>query len=127
MHFSTLLLPILAGLSSALPSPPSVPSEANLKPYQLRGVQSPIFHLYLQPLLSNKAIPVMGPEATSEYYNIGSTIQSTNSSMYLNIGEKVGGKSYLPLSFNATSSGAPWALEGDTVITATGSTYGRRE
>lgn len=69
----------------------------------------------------------MGPESSSEYFNLGSTIQSLNSSLYLNIGNKVDGKSYLPLSFGATSNTTAWALEGDTVITSTGSTYGRRE
>ncbi|PVH85449.1 hypothetical protein DL98DRAFT_583546 [Cadophora sp. DSE1049] len=100
------------------------------KPYQLRGVQSPIFHLYLQTLPSSKSttspIPVMGPESSSEYFTIGSTIQGVNSSLYLNIGEKVGGKSFLPLSFGKTANTTAWGLEGDTVITVTGSTYGRR-
>ncbi|KAH7393161.1 hypothetical protein BKA64DRAFT_675437 [Cadophora sp. MPI-SDFR-AT-0126] len=100
------------------------------KPYQLRGVQSPIFHLYLQTLPSSKTsstpIPVMGPESTSEYFTIGSTIQSVNSSLYLNIGEKVGGKSFLPLSFAKTANTTAWGLEGDTVITVTASTYGRQ-
>jgi len=99
-------------------------------PQQLRGVQSPIFHLYLQTLPPSKTsaspVPVMGPESTSEYFIIGSTIQSVNSSLYLNIGEKVGGKSFLPLSFARTANTTAWGLEGDTVITTTGSTYGRR-
>lgn len=68
----------------------------------------------------------MGPESTSEYFAIGSTIQSVNSSLYLNIGEKVGGKSFLPLSFAKTANTTAWGLEGDTVITTTGSAYGRR-
>ncbi|KAK0100953.1 hypothetical protein ONS96_006185 [Cadophora gregata f. sp. sojae] len=101
------------------------------KPYQLRGVQSPIFHLYLQTLPSSKStstpIPVMGPESTSEYFTIGNTIQSVNSSLYLNIGEKVDGRSYLPLSFAKTANTTAWGLEGDTVITVTGSAYGRRK
>ncbi|KAK0100952.1 hypothetical protein ONS96_006185 [Cadophora gregata f. sp. sojae] len=100
------------------------------KPYQLRGVQSPIFHLYLQTLPSSKStstpIPVMGPESTSEYFTIGNTIQSVNSSLYLNIGEKVDGRSYLPLSFAKTANTTAWGLEGDTVITVTGSAYGRQ-
>lgn len=127
MHILTPLLsliPILP-LTTALPSPSS--STPALKPYQLRGVASPIFHLYLQPLPSNKSVPVMGPEASSEYYNLGATIQSTNTSMYLNIGTSPDGKSYLPLSFGAQSTGSPWALEGDTIITATDSVYKRRE
>jgi hypothetical protein len=67
----------------------------------------------------------MGPEATSEYFVISSTIQSTNSSLYLNIG--TGSALYLPLSFDPTSTTTAWALEGDTTITANGSKYGRRK
>ncbi|TVY64156.1 hypothetical protein LSUE1_G009091 [Lachnellula suecica] len=117
------LLPLLVFLGSAL-AHPTVTRDAALKPYQLRGVQDPIFHLYLQALPSNKSSPVMGPEASSEYFNIASTIQSTNSSMYLNIGTSTA--SYKPLSFGAASTGSPWALEGDTIITSTGSTFGRQ-
>jgi hypothetical protein len=118
-----LLLPLLA-LASALPT--TTVQEAASKPYQLRGVQAPIFHLYLQSLPSDKGTPVMGPEASSEYFNIGSTIQSLNSSLYLNIGPS-SGKSYLPLSLDKTSNTTAWGLEGDTVITTTASSYGRRE
>lgn len=120
---SLLLLPFLA-LASALPTT-TVP-EASSKPYQLRGVQSPIFHLYLQSLPTAKDTPAVGPEASSEYFTIGSSIQSLNSSLYLNIGPSTG-KSYLPLSFDKTSNTTAWRLEGDTVITVTESTYGRRE
>ncbi|KAG9235288.1 hypothetical protein BJ875DRAFT_374571 [Amylocarpus encephaloides] len=94
------------------------------KAYQIRGVQSPIFHLYLQGLPSNRSIPVMGPESTSEYFNIGSTIQSKNSSMFLNINTNTA--SYKPLSFGATATTTAWALEGDTIITGTKSSYGRQ-
>jgi hypothetical protein len=121
------LLPLIALIASAvaLPTTDILPREPALKPYQLRGVQSPIFHLYLQALPSNKSIPVMGPEAASEYFNIASTIQSTNTSMYLNIRNSTA--SYKPLSFNVASTSSPWALEGDTIITSTGSSYGRRK
>ncbi|TVY33200.1 hypothetical protein LSUB1_G007174 [Lachnellula subtilissima] len=96
-----------------------------LKPYQIRGVEDPIYHLYLQALPSSPSTAVMGPEASSEYFNISDTIQSTNTSMLLNIGDGGGGVSYLPLSFNATSGVGPWGLEGDTIITTEGSIYGR--
>lgn len=93
--------------------------------YQIRGVQDPIYHLYLQSLPGNASTPVMGPEATSEYFTIGETIQSTNTSLYLNIGEA--STSYLPLSLDTTATTTAWGLEGDTIITTTGSSYGRRE
>ncbi|KAH8682990.1 hypothetical protein BGZ60DRAFT_524333 [Tricladium varicosporioides] len=123
---SSLLIFGLAALSTALPTVDLIPraAEAAAKPYMLRGVQSPIFHLYLQGLPGNKSQPVMGPEASGEYFNIGSTIQSTNTSMYLNINAAT--TSYKSLTFSAISSGTPWALEGDTIITSTGSTFGRQ-
>jgi hypothetical protein len=68
----SLLLPLLITLACALPT--VTVGDATLKPYQLRGVQSPIFHLYLQSLPTAKSTPVMGPEATSEYFTIGSSI-----------------------------------------------------
>ncbi|KAH8594812.1 hypothetical protein B0O99DRAFT_595294 [Bisporella sp. PMI_857] len=105
------------------PFPNEALESRQTKPYQIRGVQSPIYHLYLQGLPSNKSTPVMGPEATGEYFLIGSTIKSQNSSLYLNIGTNT--KSYLPLSFDSTATSTPWALEGDTIITSNGSKYGR--
>ncbi|KFY31584.1 hypothetical protein V493_00972 [Pseudogymnoascus sp. VKM F-4281 (FW-2241)] len=100
-------------------------TERQTKPYQIRGVKDPIFHLYLQTLPGdgNASTPVMGPKATSEYFTIGETIQSTNTSLYLNIGEA--STSYLPLSFDATATTTAWGLEGDTIMTTNGSPYGR--
>ncbi|EPE29904.1 hypothetical protein GLAREA_01064 [Glarea lozoyensis ATCC 20868] len=119
-----ILAPILLALTTSITAHPTHELLPRLKPYQLRGVQSPIFHLYLQALPSNKSVPVMGPEKTSEYFNIGSTIQSTNTSQYLNIGTN--SRSFKPLSFGPTATTTAWALEGDTIITGTGSSYGRR-
>jgi hypothetical protein len=112
----------LAAFAKAFPTTDLSPRQT--KPYQIRGVQDPIYHLYLQALPSSSSVPVMGPEASGEYFVIGSTIQSTNSSMYLNIGTS--STSYLPLYFNSTASTTAWGLEGDTIITETGSTYGRQ-
>ncbi|PMD43281.1 hypothetical protein L207DRAFT_391469, partial [Hyaloscypha variabilis F] len=92
---------------------------------QLRGVEAPIFHLYLQSLPTAKSTPVMGPEATGEYFVIGPTIQSLNSSLFLNIGPGTG-QSYLPLSLDTVANTTAWGLEGDTVITTTASSYGRQ-
>jgi hypothetical protein len=44
--------------------------------------------------------------------------------MYLNIGTS--STSYLPLYFNSTASTTAWGLEGDTIITESGSSYGRQ-
>ncbi|KAI1760477.1 hypothetical protein GGR53DRAFT_470283 [Hypoxylon sp. FL1150] len=94
------------------------------KPEQIRAVQSPIFHYYLQAYPQNTTIPVMGPEASSEYFDIGGWIQSTNTSSYLNIGTD--STSYKTLTFAEASVTDAWALEGDTIITSTGSSYGRQ-
>ncbi|KAI0885404.1 uncharacterized protein GGS22DRAFT_143296 [Annulohypoxylon maeteangense] len=94
------------------------------KPEQIRAVTSPIFHYYLQAYPQDPIIPVMGPESSSEYFNIGSTIQSTNTSAYLNIGDD--STSYKTLTFADAGSTDAWALEGDTIITSTGSSFGRQ-
>jgi len=142
----TLLILSLVSVGLAVPTGEILPRQT--KPYQskrpiylykgsstiyirwlclgtVRGVQAPIYHLYLQSLPSNKSIPVMGPEATGEFFTIGSTIKSQNSTMFLNIG--TGSSSYLPLNFATTATTTAWGLEGDTIITANGSKYGRRE
>jgi hypothetical protein len=67
----------------------------------------------------------MGPESSAEAFTIGSTIQSTNTSQYLNI--LTASTSYKPLEFSASGSTTAWGLEGDTIITMTGSGFGRRE
>jgi len=67
----------------------------------------------------------MGPEAAGELFTIGSTIKSQTTNLYLNIG--TGSSSYLPLSLDATATTTAWGLEGDTIITANGSKYGRRK
>lgn len=72
-----------------------------------------------------ESIAVMGPEATSEYFNISGSIQSTNSSLFLNIGSD--STSYKTLTLGTTATMSAWALEGDTIITAQTSSYGRRE
>jgi hypothetical protein len=56
----------------------------------------------------------------------GPTIQSLNSSLFLNIGPGTG-QSYLPLSLDTVANTTAWGLEGDTVITTTASSYGRRK
>ncbi|KAI2632134.1 hypothetical protein GGR54DRAFT_19644 [Hypoxylon sp. NC1633] len=96
------------------------------KPEQIRAVQSPIFHYYLQTYPQDPQMPVMGPEASSEYFEISGTIRSTNTSRYLNIGADT--TSYKTLTLANASAGATtaWALEGDTIITSTGSSFGRQ-
>lgn len=76
-------------------------------------------------LLPTASKPVLGPEASAETYLIDSTIQSTNTSAYLNINDA--DTSYKLLSLGETSNTTAWGLEGDTIVTTEGSVYGRRE
>jgi hypothetical protein len=68
----------------------------------------------------------MGPEASSQYFNIaGGSIQSANSSAYLTVGSD--STSYKTLTLSSGAAAAPgWALEGDTIITGTSSSWGRQ-
>ncbi|KAI0505335.1 hypothetical protein F5B22DRAFT_528456 [Xylaria bambusicola] len=97
------------------------------KPEQIRGVSSPIFHYYLQAYRQDPKIPVMGPEASSEYFNIASgAIQSANSSAYLTVGQDSTSYKTLTLSAGTAAAALGWALEGDTIITGTSSAWGRQ-
>ncbi|KAF2843562.1 hypothetical protein M501DRAFT_994527 [Patellaria atrata CBS 101060] len=116
----TVTLALCAHLTTAAP----VEAVQVAKSYQIRGVVAPIFHLYLQSLPSNSAVPVMGPESGAEMFQIGSTIQSDKSKLFLNIG--AASTSYKPLSFGASGNTTAWGLEGDTIITTQGSSYGRQ-
>lgn len=90
--------------------------------YQIRGVSDPVYHLYLQSL---SGTPVLGPEASSGYFNISGSIRLNSSPyQYLNIVNAT--TSYKPLTFDSAATFTGWALEGDTIITSTSSTYGRQ-
>ena len=67
----------------------------------------------------------MGPESSADDFTIGSTIQSKKTSQFLNI--QTASTSYKPLVWGATGDTTAWGLEGDTIITTTGSSYGRRK
>ncbi|KAI8283025.1 hypothetical protein K4K56_010842 [Colletotrichum sp. SAR 10_98] len=103
----------------------SVTGVAVAKPEKIRGVSDPVYHLYLQTYPKDKTVPVLGPEASAESFNIAGSIQSANSSSYLNIGSDT--TSYKSLEFSNASETTAWGLEGDTIITTQGSTWGRRE
>ncbi|KAF4785400.1 hypothetical protein HER10_EVM0006022 [Colletotrichum scovillei] len=94
------------------------------KPEKIRGVTDPVYHLYLQAYPKDKSIPVLGPEASAEFFNIAGTIQSANSSSYLNIGGDA--TSYKTLSLSNASGTSAWGLEGDTIITTQSSSWGRQ-
>ncbi|KAF4832066.1 hypothetical protein CGCTS75_v004963 [Colletotrichum tropicale] len=82
----------------------SVTSVAVAKPEKIRGVSDPVYHLYLQAYPKDKT--------------------SANSSSYLNIGSDT--TSYKSLKFSNASETTAWGLEGDTIITTQGSTWGRQ-
>ncbi|KAK6208332.1 hypothetical protein LQW54_006956 [Pestalotiopsis sp. IQ-011] len=97
---------------------------AAAKSYQIRSVSDPIYHLYLQAYPSDPTIAVMGPESSSEYFDVAGTIESVNTTRYLNIGSD--STSYKAVTFGNASTTTGWGLEGDTIITTTASTWGRQ-
>ncbi|KAG8882765.1 hypothetical protein FRB97_007804 [Tulasnella sp. 331] len=68
---------------------------------------------------------VLGPEAGDGIFNINGSILDTTTGLYLNIAPSTG-PSYRGLTFDKTPTFTGWSLEGDTIITATTSTYGRQ-
>ena len=69
--------------------------------------------------------PVLGPEAAADEFTIGGTIKSKKTSKYLNIA--TASTSYKPLVWGDKGDTTAWGLEGDTIITVQGSSYGRRK
>ena len=102
-----------------------VAAGAYAKPEMIRGVREPIYHLYLQEYPEDPTRVVLGPEDTADSFEIDGTIQSTNSSMFINISDD--DTSYKALSFGEAGEMTGWGLEGDTIITTTASSYGRRK
>ncbi|KAG9049360.1 hypothetical protein FS837_010574 [Tulasnella sp. UAMH 9824] len=88
---------------------------------QIRTVQDPVYHLYLQ---NDGGTAVIGPEASSGHFTINGSIKLNGPNLYLNIAS--GTTSYRALTFDSTASFTGWALEGDTIITAQSSQYGRQ-
>ncbi|KIY71158.1 hypothetical protein CYLTODRAFT_429660 [Cylindrobasidium torrendii FP15055 ss-10] len=83
---------------------------------QIRTVQDPVFHFYLQDVAG---LPALGPEDTSGYFTIGSTISlayDDGTSKYLNVASN-STASYKALSLDEEATTTNWGLEGDTIIT----------
>ncbi|KDR75900.1 hypothetical protein GALMADRAFT_248678 [Galerina marginata CBS 339.88] len=83
---------------------------------QIRTVQAPVFHFYLQ---NSGGVPLLGPEASAGLFTIGGTIslnQADGSKLYLNL-NTTGTASYQALTFGKTATTTDWGLEGDTIIT----------
>ncbi|KAI0823675.1 hypothetical protein BC628DRAFT_1449258 [Trametes gibbosa] len=96
---------------------------------QIRADQPPVYHFYLQNGELSAALtpisatpggkPVLGPESSSGYFTIDSTISldgADGSKLYLNVDESAA-TSYKPLTLDAVASTTDWGLEGDTIIT----------
>ncbi|KAI0780028.1 hypothetical protein C8Q74DRAFT_734696 [Fomes fomentarius] len=82
---------------------------------QIRAVEGPVYHFYLQ---NQGGGPVLGPESSSGYFTIGSTISLNNadgSKLFLNLNSSAT-TSYKPLTLDAVATTTTWALEGDTII-----------
>ncbi|KAH4507740.1 hypothetical protein HBI88_125890 [Parastagonospora nodorum] len=119
------LLPLLLLLPSALSLPTtSTTSTSAATIGKIRGVRDPIYHLYLQASTSSPSTPVLGPESSAAEFTIGGTIQSRSTSLYLNVQNAT--TSYKPLKWESTATTTAWGLEGDTIITVQGSSYGRQ-
>ncbi|KAL1760587.1 hypothetical protein FB107DRAFT_256120 [Schizophyllum commune] len=108
-----------AGIALGAPQHPratGTTSAAAATGSQIRAVQDPVFHFYLQ---NNAGTPMLGPESSSGYFTLGSTIalnsDSSASPLYLNVNSSVS-TSYQPLTLDATASTTNWGLEGDTII-----------
>ena len=118
MLFSQALALVAVAVSCAVAAPTAA------KPEKIRGVSSPIYHLYLQSHPQNASLLVLGPEATGETFNIGASIQSTKSNLYINIEND--STSYKTLTLGKNPTTTAWGLEGDTIITTQKSSYGRQ-
>ncbi|KAJ8468915.1 hypothetical protein ONZ45_g17069 [Pleurotus djamor] len=82
---------------------------------QIRTVENPVYHFYLQ---NNGGVPALGPESSSGYFTLGSSISLNNadgSNLFLNINQT--STSYKPLTLGTTATTTNWGLEGDTIIT----------
>ncbi|KAF9049740.1 hypothetical protein BJ165DRAFT_1525075 [Panaeolus papilionaceus] len=98
------------------PAPTTTASGPAGTGYQIRAVQAPVYHFYLQ---SNGGVPQLGPESSAARFSIGGTIslnQANGSKLYLNV-DMNASTSYKPLSFATTATTTNWGLEGDTIIT----------
>ncbi|KAF2017397.1 hypothetical protein BU24DRAFT_478485 [Aaosphaeria arxii CBS 175.79] len=119
-----ILAPVLLLIQAVLSAPvEQVAAAATVG--KIRGVRSPIYHLYLQADPKNASHPVLGPESAADEFTIGGTIQSKKTSQYLNL--QTVSTSYKPVVWAATGETTAWGLEGDTIITVQGSSYGRRK
>ncbi|TFK44699.1 hypothetical protein BDQ12DRAFT_30929 [Crucibulum laeve] len=97
-------------------TPTSTSTGATPTGSQIRTVQSPVYHFYLQ---NSGGIPVLGPEASSGWFTINKSIslnQADGSKLYLNL-DNSGTASYKALTFGSTATTTNWGLEGDTIIT----------
>ncbi|KAI5848669.1 hypothetical protein DFP73DRAFT_337725 [Morchella snyderi] len=118
---TTALTPTTATTTPSTTTTTTAASTASAAGQLIRGVSTPIYHLYLQSLAG---VPVMAAEATALRFIISGSIQDTTSGLYLNADSST--TSYKPISFGATATTTGWGLEGDTIITTNASVFGRQ-
>ncbi|EJD05944.1 uncharacterized protein FOMMEDRAFT_77495 [Fomitiporia mediterranea MF3/22] len=105
---------VLSAASFAWAFPTSTSSAAAAAGSQIRTDQDPVYHFYIQSTPVDGA-PVLGPESSSGWFNIGSTVQDTNSSLFLNV-DMSATTSYKPLTLDDTATTTTWSMSGDTII-----------
>ncbi|KAG8785614.1 hypothetical protein FRC15_001047 [Serendipita sp. 397] len=116
---STRVTSTVTGSTRTSTSSSSTPTSSGV---QIRAVADPVYHYYVQSL---GGVAVLGPQSSGGYFTINGTIKLNSSPpVYLNIASTT--NTYKALTFDSTATFSGWALEGDTLVTATGSAYGRQ-
>ncbi|CEL56069.1 hypothetical protein RSOLAG1IB_07522 [Rhizoctonia solani AG-1 IB] len=115
--------PTISTSTTQASTPTATSSAPSASGTQIRAVQDPVYHLYLQ---NSGGTPVLASESTSGRFVINGSIAlvSGSSKLYLNINAST--TSYKSLTFGSTASTLNWGLEGDTIITTNASPYGRQ-
>jgi len=101
----SVLLPALAAPS------PTVAAEAT-GPTQIRTDQDPVYHFYLQ---ESGGAPILGPEASASNFTVGSTVEMSGATLFLNVNMNVT-TSYKPLTLDSTAKTTTWTMSGDTIV-----------
>ncbi|KAG9021759.1 hypothetical protein FRB95_001502 [Tulasnella sp. JGI-2019a] len=119
---STHLSTVTTSTTTTSSAPASTTTGTTTTGQEIRADQDPVYHFYLQ---NSGGTAVLGPESGDGAFTINGTILDNTTGLYLNIGPTTG-FSYRQLTFDKTATFSGWALEGDTIITATTSSYGRQ-
>ncbi|KAH8117463.1 hypothetical protein DFH11DRAFT_1013317 [Phellopilus nigrolimitatus] len=108
------IIAFISAVSAVFAIPTSTSSAAAAAGSQIRTDQDPVYHLYIQSTPLDGA-PVLGPESSCGWFDIGSTVQDTNSTLFLNV-NMTATTSWKPLTLDATATTSTWGLSGDTIV-----------